>query len=768
MCFLLGAECLATPLSVPTGVQASDATNIYKEVLVTCDSDGYDHSIWRNTINDTAAATQVGTTAYTPYSNRFTDTNVVRGVVYYYWMKTIYYDEVSAFSAPDTGYAGLVPAPTNVQASDATTIFDRHVDITWDYVGASNSVWRNTINDTATAKQIGTTVYADDFTDTNVAGGVVYYYWAKAIVNGEVSDFSAPDTGSILTLPVPTGVQASDGTNVYRQVIVSWDINEDFYSSEYYSVWRNTSADTSTATQIRAAMAYSQNSISLTDTNVARGVVYYYWVRLVHGDMSDFSAPDTGYANALPVPTNVRATGSGTKNVVVTWEYPAGYSTIVTNFDVWRGTNNSLSASELIGSDGGGGNGITYNYCLTNSHDLVHGVDYYYWVHPIAVGEECGFSAPATGKIRFLSAVNDFDGDGCSDVVVYRDGYWSIYSLSNGVFCYNAGVWGGAGSVPLPGDYDGDGNADAAIGYNGSDWSVFSLTAGVILSNYTYNLSYLDTSDFVPDDYDGDGISELAVFSGSIWQVKDQNNVNWPGYGVPVSGDYDGDGKFDFAVYSDGYWSIYSKTSGVICNNAGPWGGAGWIPVPGDYDGDGKSDLAVYKDGYWSIYSLANGIICYEAGVWGGEGWIPVPGDYDGDGKSDAAVYCDGYWSIYSMAGHAICINAGPWGGIGYIPLGTGLRQFVNSALLDTIRVLIIDHGYSTAAHWVANTVRAGNMLKSDDYGVRTIIDVDVYDGTVGRYIQGDGYSKLGARYAYMIYGSTGGTIMFIAYFSLY
>ena len=62
----------------------------------------------------------------------------------------------------------------------------------------------------------------------------------------------------------------------------------------------------------------------------------------------------------------------------------------------------------------------------------------------------------------------------------------------------------------------------------------------------------------------------------------------------------------------------------VLLDNAGVWGGPGWIPVPGNYDGDRKSDLAVYRDGYWSIYSLAKGIILDNAGVWGGPGWTPV------------------------------------------------------------------------------------------------------------------------------------------------
>lgn len=66
----------------------------------------------------------------------------------------------------------------------------------------------------------------------------------------------------------------------------------------------------------------------------------------------------------------------------------------------------------------------------------------------------------------------------------------------------------------------------------------------------------------------------------------------------------------------------------VLCDNAGVWGGPGWIPVPGDYDGDAKSDAAVYNAGYWSIYSIPNGIILNNAGVWGAPIGPPCSNDW--------------------------------------------------------------------------------------------------------------------------------------------
>jgi Metallo-peptidase family M12B Reprolysin-like/FG-GAP-like repeat len=68
------------------------------------------------------------------------------------------------------------------------------------------------------------------------------------------------------------------------------------------------------------------------------------------------------------------------------------------------------------------------------------------------------------------AAAVDFDGDGRSDVAVYRDGTWYILrSLDGGATVTG---WGGlAQDIPVPGDYDGDGKVDIAV-YRAGTWYV--------------------------------------------------------------------------------------------------------------------------------------------------------------------------------------------------------------------------------------------------------------------------------------------------------
>lgn len=59
---------------------------------------------------------------------------------------------------------------------------------------------------------------------------------------------------------------------------------------------------------------------------------------------------------------------------------------------------------------------------------------------------------------RLCHAVADFNGDGRSDISVYRlsNGRWYIYSQGSD-------LWGLPGDRPIPADYDGDGSADIAV-----------------------------------------------------------------------------------------------------------------------------------------------------------------------------------------------------------------------------------------------------------------------------------------------------------------
>ena len=68
----------------------------------------------------------------------------------------------------------------------------------------------------------------------------------------------------------------------------------------------------------------------------------------------------------------------------------------------------------------------------------------------------------------------DYDGDGQSDVAVYRPstGVWYIQKSTGGYFIIS---WGISGDIPIPGDYDNDGHADLAVYRSNGHWWLYRL-----------------------------------------------------------------------------------------------------------------------------------------------------------------------------------------------------------------------------------------------------------------------------------------------------
>ena len=272
------------------------------------------------------------------------------------------------------------------------------------------------------------------------------------------------------------------------------------------------------------------------------------------------------------------------------------------------------------------------------------------------------------------TAISNFDGDGKSDIAVFRpsNGVWYSLDAGNNSSQISFGL---NGDKIAPGDYDGDGKTDYAVfrPSNGA-WYLQKSTGGLVAVSFGLNGDIP-----VAGDYDADGKTDIAVFrpSTGIWYILRSSDaaVEIKYFGLsgdkPVPGDYDADGKTDIALWrpSDGVWYITGSASGFY---AVKFGVNGDKPVPGDYDGDGKIDIAVWRpsDRVWYLLGSSRG---FSAVTFGLSDDKPAPADYDGDGKTDVAVYRSGVWYILRSSDNSFSVISFGIGGDvpvpgGYIP----------------------------------------------------------------------------------------------------
>ncbi|MCY7375363.1 MAG: esterase-like activity of phytase family protein [Pyrinomonadaceae bacterium] len=246
----------------------------------------------------------------------------------------------------------------------------------------------------------------------------------------------------------------------------------------------------------------------------------------------------------------------------------------------------------------------------------------------------------------------DFDGDGKSDLAVFRNGTWFILNSGNGTS--RAEQFGFGSDRLVSADYDGDERADLAVYRNGS-WFILNSPSN------TFRAVPFGLSDDVPApaDYDGDGRADIAVFrpGNGTWYLQNSLGGAFRAFHFglngdrPVPGDYDGDGTSDIAIFrpSNGIWAVRPSSGG---GRTFFFGASEDLPVPGDYDGDGQTDYAVFRPstGTWFIQRSSAG---FSAQRFGQNGDVPVTGDYDGDGRNDLAVFRGGTWFITNSANNS-------------------------------------------------------------------------------------------------------------------
>ncbi len=283
-------------------------------------------------------------------------------------------------------------------------------------------------------------------------------------------------------------------------------------------------------------------------------------------------------------------------------------------------------------------------------------------------------------------AVVDFNGDGRTDYTITRNqnGVLNWWTALNGSSEASFAQFGLQNDVPVPEDFDGDGRDDLAVWRPGAPF-----TAAFYIFQSSNNTVRIDNFGQTGDnpgivgDWDGDGKADPSVYragSQSIFYFRgSSNNPNrnitflpWGINGdIPLRGDFDGDDRLDAVIFrpSNGIWYILQSSNLQVRYES--WGLATDRFVPADYDGDNRTDLAVFRDGIWYVRQSSNNNPLYQ--TWGFASDVLAPGDYDGDGRTDFAVWRAGVFYVAPFSGGSPIYRT--WGLSGDFPVANSYTR---------------------------------------------------------------------------------------------
>jgi hypothetical protein len=300
-----------------------------------------------------------------------------------------------------------------------------------------------------------------------------------------------------------------------------------------------------------------------------------------------------------------------------------------------------------------------------------------------------------------VSLAVDLNGDNRADIAVHRPGTNARefpVLLSNGdgswqsVSAASPGWANAAGTIAIPGDYDGNGLADIAIVRPGSTWNTVPVLFATGNGNWRVtNLSvpeWVHSSGVKPisGDFDGNGRDDIALHRpGSSWKTVpvlfSNGNGGWrvTNLGTPkwanasnvraIPGNFDGNNRTDIAFHRPG--SGWTTVPVLFSNDDGSWRAtnlsaptwahaSGTIALAGRFDGNRRTDIAFHRpgsswrtmpilfsqgDGSWQ--SANNGVTSW----FHASGTVPFAGDFNGDGLTDVGLHRPGSgWSTVPVA----------------------------------------------------------------------------------------------------------------------
>lgn len=259
--------------------------------------------------------------------------------------------------------------PQNLTATDGTRFAD--IRVNWTSIPGVGfyEVWRNTIDDPASADHIEVGHNSYYYYDTTAVPGRLYYYWASVAGKTDIAWFSDGDSGW------RPGVGAI--SPMKRVHSATGGVGTISVTAPAGTLW--------TATESLGWITIESGAVGTNNGSVAYRVGAYGNTVARTGTVTVASQPFTIIQKPLGVPVNVQATdGDYLDRTEITWTPLAGAD----RYYVYRNDINSTAGASYLG------------YATTNIFADIGGLEnrtYFYFVRSWNSGGYGGYSVPDLG-----------------------------------------------------------------------------------------------------------------------------------------------------------------------------------------------------------------------------------------------------------------------------------------------------------------------------------------------------------------------------------